>query len=565
LCIVHCALCIMHYELCIEKNMFLSTRNKKKSVTASQAIIKGLADDGGLFVPHEFPVLTGDDFVALLDMDYAARASFVMGKLFVELKEFLPDFTKTAYSKFEEDDGAPLVKLDEKLYFLELWHGPTYAFKDIALTILPSLLAKSKELVGDKSKTLILVATSGDTGKAALEGFKEDIKSSCDADCVRHAAASRDLSSSSTHPHAACCPPDTAFSTLSTNASKEKTFKHGGIDVVVLYPTDGVSNLQKLQMQTTTGGNVKVLAIRGNFDDAQSSVKEIFGDKNVAEKLAKNNINLSSANSINIGRLVPQIAYYFSAYADMVDSGTISHGDKINFCVPTGNFGNILAGYYAKKMGLPINKLICASNKNNVLTDFFNTGTYSLKREFYKTTSPSMDILISSNLERLIFEFSNRDDKLTASRIADLKIKGSYSVSDKELKELQKEFTADFSSEEEVDKTIDDTFEEYGYIIDPHTAVALSVYNKYKLAQKDKTPTVIVSTASPYKFTADVLTAIGETPTGNDKKDIFLLEDLTALPVPETLADLFKMPILHKEVLDKGQIVNAIFKRYISV
>ena len=494
---------------------YISTRNKKISVSGAEAIVKGLSPGGGLFVPSEFPKLKKADFNALGNMDYAERASFIIGKFLPELKGSLDEFTKNSYSKFDEQDGAPLVKLDNSLYMLELWHGPTYAFKDVALTLLPSLLAASKQVVGNKNKTLVLVATSGDTGKAALEGFK--------------------------------------------NADS--------IDVVVLYPTDGVSNLQKLQMQTTTGSNVKVYGINGNFDDAQNAVKEIFACDESAKKLASKGIELSSANSINIGRLLPQVVYYISAYVDMLNAGDINFGDKINFCVPTGNFGNILAGYYAMQMGLPVNKLICASNKNNVLTNFFNSGTYDIKREFYKTSSPSMDILISSNLERLLFELSGRDDKLTASRIADLKSKNKYSITDKELKKADEFLYATWASEDDVSDMIAEYFDEYGYICDTHTAVALSVYHDYlDTLDKEhfdedgepKVPTVIVSTASPYKFVKDVLEAIDEKPTGSDKKDVFLLEEVTALPVPDSLRDLFKMQVMHKEVLGKDEIKEKI-------
>ena len=484
---------------------YISTRNKSITATAQEAIAKGLADNGGLFVPKEFPRFTKADFAKLGDLDYAGRAALVLGKFLPDFFDELPQFTQNAYSKFEDEDAAPLVKLAESLYFLELWHGPTYAFKDVALTILPSLLAKSKELIGDRSQTLILVATSGDTGKAALEGFK-DAKS---------------------------------------------------INVTVLYPTDGVSNLQKLQMQTTTGDNVKVYGIHGNFDDAQSAVKDIFSDVSLVAEFKNKGISLSSANSINIGRLLPQVVYYFSAYADMVDGDSIKYGDKVNFCVPTGNFGNILAGYYAKEMGLPVNKLICASNKNKVLTDFFNTGTYSLDREFYKTTSPSMDILISSNLERFIFELGGRDDKLTANRIADLNSKGSYSLTAKELKEAQNIFWAGYA--DDASECLEEVFDEYGYIMDTHTAVAKKVYDDYVADTKDKkTPTVIVSTASAYKFVKDVLEAIGEEPTGNDKKDILLLEDLTALPIPDSLLELFKLRVLHKSIIDKKDIKQQV-------
>ena len=486
---------------------YISTRDKTQSVSGAKAIVQGLSSEGGLFVPSTFPQLTKEDFDTLASQDYAQRANFIIGKFLPELAAQLPEYTAKAYAKFDEEDPAPLVKVADNTYLLELWHGPTYAFKDIALTLLPHLLVGSKAVLGEKDNTLILVATSGDTGKAALEGFK-DVQ---------------------------------------------------GTSIVVLYPQDGVSNLQKLQMQTTTGNNVKVLGIKGNFDDAQTAVKNIFTDKTIGESFAKKGIALSSANSINFGRLVPQITYYFSAYADMLNAEKIKLGDKVNFCVPTGNFGNILAGYYAYKMGLPVNKFICASNQNNVLADFFKTGTYSVEnRAFHKTSSPSMDILISSNLERLIFEFSNRDDVLTNARMADLKNKGAYSVSAAELKELQKLFVGGFASEEEVFACIDETFDTHGYIADTHTAVALSVYQSYASECGDKTPTVAVSTASPYKFVADVLVALGEKPTGNDKKDVEKLEDVTALPIPDSLNALFSLKKLHDKVVDKTAVTNEI-------
>ena len=376
---------------------FISTRNARRTVSGIRAVVEGLSEEGGLFVPAFFPSVDGAEMEKMLDMTYPQRAAFIIGKYLPELAGELDSYTDKAYSRFD-GDAAPLVKLDDSLFMLELWHGPTHAFKDIALTLLPYLLTGSKKLLGEKERTLILVATSGDTGKAALEGFK-DVP---------------------------------------------------GTDVIVFYPGDGVSALQKLQMMTQTGGNVYVAGINGNFDDAQTAVKKIFTDGAVHKELEKNGYKLSSANSINFGRLVPQIAYYFSSYLDMVDGGEIEMGEKINFCVPSGNFGNILAGYYAKRMGLPVGRLICASNKNNVLTDFIRGGAYSADRQFYKTTSPSMDILISSNLERLLFELSGRNDKLTAARMAELKDKGAYSISAEELGLLKSEFWADWSDENEI-------------------------------------------------------------------------------------------------------------------
>jgi len=485
---------------------FTSTRNKSIRVTGAKAIVQGLSSEGGLFVPLSFPRLTEADIKSLINLSYAERAAKIIGVFLPELKNKLLEFCTSSYSLFEDEDAAPVVKLSDNLYMLELWHGPTYAFKDVALTLLPHLLVESKRIIKDNSSTLILVATSGDTGKAALEGFKNV----------------------------------------------------AGTKVVVLYPEDGVSALQKLQMQTTTGSNVSVIAIKGNFDDAQSAVKQIFTSNEIAEKFKAKNIELSSANSINFGRLVPQVVYYISSYVDMLESGKIKFGDKINFCVPTGNFGNILAGYYAYCMGLPINKLICASNKNNVLTDFFKNGTYSKNREFFKTSSPSMDIIISSNLERLIFEFSNRDDKQTCERLDSLANKGEYSVTEKELIKLQELFVADFSTEEEVSSEIYEIFEEYGYIADTHTAVALSVYRKYTENSKDKTPTVIVSTASPYKFVTDVLKALKEKPQKSDEKNIKKLENITALPIPTSLEKLFSSKILHNKVIAKSEVIKVI-------
>ncbi len=484
---------------------YISTRNKKNKVSGTEAVVKGLSDEGGLFVPEEFPRLALEEIENLCELDYPSRSAEIIGKFMPELKEKLDSFTEKAYSRFD-GDAAPLVKIDDNLYILELWHGPTHAFKDIALTLLPYLMTGSKEQLGHKEKTLILVATSGDTGKAALEGFK-------DVD---------------------------------------------GTDVIVFYPQDGVSQMQKLQMTTTTGGNVKVFGINGNFDDAQTAVKKIFTDKETADIIAKYGYNLSSANSINWGRLVPQIAYYFSSYCDMLSGGQIKLGDKVNFCVPSGNFGNILAGYYAKQMGLPVNMLICASNRNNVLTDFISGGEYSVKREFYKTTSPSMDILISSNLERLLFELSGRNDALIAERMEKLKSDGIYSITESELAEMQKSFYAGCAEEDTVFNTVGEYFDEYGYVLDTHTSVAASVYAEYVAATGDETPTVIVSTASPYKFVDDVLAALGEKAGKTTQASLKKLEDLSAMPIPETLGGLFSMPILHKDVIDKSGAKDAV-------
>lgn len=484
---------------------FISTRNIKNKVSGAMAVVEGLSSEGGLFVPSMFPQIGIEELKKLVDMDYAQRSSFIVGKFLPELENVLSACTKKAYDKFD-GDPAPVVKVDDNLFVMELWHGPTHAFKDIALTLLPYLLTESKKILKKSERTLILVATSGDTGKAALEGF-------ADVD---------------------------------------------GTDIIVFYPSDGVSDLQKLQMMTQKGDNVFVSAITGNFDDAQTAVKKIFTDEKVKKELAQNGYALSSANSINFGRLVPQVAYYFSAYVDMVDANEIEWGDKINFCVPSGNFGNILAGYYAMMMGLPINKLICASNKNNVLTDFLRTGKYSVQRKFHKTTSPSMDILISSNLERLVFELSERNDTLTAKRMEQLKTDGVYSITDNELDLLKKHFYADYSDEDEVDETLYDYFEGFGYIADTHTSVALSVYDKYYDETSDETKTVLLSTASPYKFVNSVLNALGESAGKDEHSSLKKLEDITALPLPKTLEELPTLKKRFTTIIDKTDALKTV-------
>ncbi len=488
---------------------FISTRGKSQVDQASKAIAKGLAEDGGLFVPQTFPQFNNDDFYKLIDMNYAERACYVLRRYLDEYDyEQLLCACENAYSKFEENDAAPLVKLDDGTFIMELFHGPTLAFKDVALTLLPYLLRKGCDISGIKEQVLILVATSGDTGKAALEGFK-------DAD---------------------------------------------GIKIMVFYPSEGVSDMQKLQMCTQEGSNVNVVGINGNFDDCQTAVKNIFVSKEINDELLKNGVVLSSANSMNFGRLVPQITYYFSAYCDLISSGEIKLGDKINFVVPTGNFGNILAGYYAKKMGLPIEKLICASNSNNVLTEFFASGTYDRNREFFKTMSPSMDILISSNLERLIFELSGRDFVLTEKRMADLKDKGAYTISSQEKEVLDKEFFADYTDEEECEQTIGEVFDEYGYVLDTHTAVAYDVNSKYRQYTGDQTPTVVVSTASPYKFAHDVLKAVD----GKAPKDAFQsaskLYELSASPIPKQISELKNKQKIFNDVIEKTQAVDAVME-----
>ena len=482
---------------------FISTRGGE-CVSGAQAIVQGIAKDGGLFVPEQFPQVSKEELEKMLPQSYAERASFVLSKYLDEYDAAeLTKACEAAYARFEGNDPAPLVKIDAGLYMLELFHGPTCAFKDMALTLLPYLLRKGCDLCGIKETVLILVATSGDTGKAALEGFKDA----------------------------------------------------NGVKIMVFYPNDGVSKMQKLQMATQEGNNVRVVAVRGNFDECQTAVKKIFTSDACKEELLKKGVILSSANSINFGRLAPQIAYYFSAYLDLVSSGQIDMGAEVNFAVPTGNFGNILAAYYAKRMGLPVGKLICASNKNNVLTDFIRTGVYDKRREFYKTMSPSMDILISSNLERLLFELSGRNAVRVQMRMDKLAAEGVYELYDEEKEQVQELLWADFCGEDETVETIYEFFEEYQYPMDTHTACAMYAAGNY-IAQheKDAAPMVVVSTASPYKFPQDVMYAI----TGNDIKDSFKaikhLNIATAMKVPASLSKLREKPVRFTEVADGDKL-----------
>lgn len=487
---------------------FLSTRGKQVLDNASSAIVQGLSTDGGLFVPETFPQL-GDKLSQLASMTYAERACMIIGSFLEEYdKSGLLNACKNAYSKFEDCDPAPVVKVDDKMFVMELFHGPTLAFKDVALTLLPYLLRAGADYCGIKENILILTATSGDTGKAALEGFKDA----------------------------------------------------NGIKIIVFYPSEGVSDMQKLQMQTQEGDNVKVVGVYGNFDDCQNAVKKIFSDNEIKKQLLEQGVILSSANSINFGRLVPQVCYYFSAYCDLINSGEINLGDKVDFVVPTGNFGNILAGYYAKKMGLPVGKLVCASNTNNVLTDFFMEGTYDANREFFKTVSPSMDILVSSNLERLVFEFSGRDGQLTAERMNELKSVGKYSLTEQERLEISKEFSAGYTCEEDCFETIKNTFEEYGYLLDTHTAVAYDVACSFNNSKSDDSPTVVLSTASPYKFTQSVLCAID----GKSPQDPFVsankLNQLTAMDIPSQITSLKDKQRRFTDVVERENTLDAVLK-----
>jgi threonine synthase len=493
--------------------LYTSTRNKNIKVTASQAIAQGISEEGGLFVPCELPKFSLDTIGKMVSMPYTQRAKNV-------LKYFLTDFTEEeldycvegAYApeKFSSDKIAPTVAINDKENILELWHGPTCAFKDMALQLLPYLMTVSAKKTADGKTIVILVATSGDTGKAALEGFK--------------------------------------------NVENTK--------ILVFYPVDGVSPMQKLQMTTQEGDNVAVCAINGNFDDAQSAVKAIFTNDEIKAELAKKNMMFSSANSINWGRLVPQIVYYFSTYCDLLDQGRIALGDEINVVVPTGNFGNILAGYYAKKMGLPIKKLICASNSNNVLTDFLKSGEYNKNREFFTTTSPSMDILISSNLERLLYHMSGDDDSLVRNLMNSLSTDGKYEVSQELIKNIQTVFDAGFCDESSVNDTIKEHFEKYNYLCDTHTAVALKVYENYVADTKDNIQTVIDSTASPYKFSKSVLTAVmnGKTPNLDEFEMVKELNSVTGADVPTPLKALKDKQVRFTNVCDKENMSDMVFR-----
>ena len=484
---------------------FISTRNENIAVSPAEAVIQGLAPDGGLFVPDHVPPAV-DRLKDWNKLDYIGLAANVLSLYFTDYDfEELTKIAYDAYSKGFSENVVEVKRVGEKAYMLELWHGPTLAFKDMALQVLPYLLRSAVKKTGEDRTIMILVATSGDTGKAALEGF----------------------------------------------AGVDKTA------ITVFYPGHGVSLVQKLQMVTQKGGNVCVCAVNGNFDDAQSGVKKIFSDGEFAKTADKMGYRLSSANSINIGRLVPQIAYYFWGYFKMAQDGAVPFGEAINVTVPTGNFGNILAAYYAKQMGLPIKKLICASNANNVLTDFFTTGVYTKNRMFYRTMSPSMDILISSNLERLLFEASGRNAQTVKDWMGQLKNKGSYDAKDI-LKFLQEDFYGAYCSEEQTAQEIKSVFERYGYLMDTHTAVAHFVYEQYRRETKDETPCLIASTANPYKFSADVLKAI----SGIQDPDEFicarLLYEASGLEVPSQIADLPFAQDRHQDVCEKEDMDNKV-------
>ena len=487
---------------------YVSTRDSSRRLTASQAIVEGLSRDGGLYLPESIPQLTLADIRALARLSYPERAAKIM-KLYLEefSEEELLGFAQKAYgpAKFDTPAAAPVVQLADNTYIQELWHGPTCAFKDMALQMLPYLLTASLKKTGEEKTVCILVATSGDTGKAALEGFR-------DVDRTK---------------------------------------------ILVFYPDGGVSEIQKLQMVTQEGRNVGVCAVRGNFDDAQTGVKRIFSDAQLRGTLASRGYFLSSANSINWGRVLPQIVYYVSSYCDLLASGAIKEGQTVNVCVPTGNFGNILSGFYAKKMGVPIGRLICASNENNVLTDFIRTGTYDRNRPFYQTASPSMDILISSNLERLLYLLSGSDEEVRGYMQA-LAETGRYTVSERVFRAVQAEFSCGFCTDAQGAQTIGKTFREKNYLLDTHTAVACTVLEGYRAENSDGTLTVVESTASPFKFCASVLDALGVTEHQPGTKVLGQLTAVTGREAPLPLASLAGKTPRFGEVADKTAMQSVV-------
>jgi threonine synthase len=490
---------------------YISTRGSAPSISSKKVIIKGIAEDGGLYVPSIFPYLGSNPFSSTDRDSYPGRVANI-------LQFFLTDYTagelstacKMAYAEnFDSPATAPMKFFEEAMAVLELWHGPTLAFKDMALQLMPRLLSIALRSEPEKYEVVILVATSGDTGKAALEGF---------------ASAA-------------------------------------GVRIFVFYPHEGVSEIQRLQMVTQRGTNVGACAVKGNFDDAQNGVKQIFSAPDVNGRLAAFHYRLSSANSINWGRLAPQIAYYFSGYEEMVAAGKIQRGQRINICVPTGNFGNILAAYYALKCGLPVSRLICASNRNKILTEFIRTGLYDRRREFYKTESPSMDILISSNLERLLFELAGRQSAILSEWMEKLASRGWYTISSLALDQLQSFFYGGFADRKETLWAIKEAFEKYGYLMDPHSAVGYSVLRRYREETGDNSPALLASTASPFKFNRAVLEALGRDPAA--KNEFSLLEELSSIsgqPVPGKLAELKSLPEIHKGVCEKQEMADVLYR-----
>ncbi|UNC92349.1 threonine synthase [Candidatus Contubernalis alkaliaceticus] len=493
---------------------YISTRKNYHKVSAAEAIKLGMVPKEGLFVPENIPDITGEQLMGMARLSYQQLTQEI-------LRLFLTDYSREEVNEcvaqayrpgvFDSKDIVPLHKLSEHSFIMELWHGPTAAFKDVALQIMPYFLSKAKQKLKIKKDTVILVATSGDTGKAALEGFK-DVQ---------------------------------------------------GIKIIVFYPYGGVSSVQELQMTTTEGSNTHVVSLKGNFDDCQNAVKEIFSDQEFNQDISDSGYELSSANSINWGRLAPQIVYYFWAYLKLLKTNAIKENEKINFCIPTGNFGNILAGYYACLMGLPIKRLICASNENKVLTDFINTGMYDRKREFIKTNSPSMDILISSNLERFLFEISGRRGEKVKQWFEELQTEGSFQVESSLLEKIQNIMVGYYADQGEILSTIKEVFENHNYLLDTHTAVGVNVYQNYRLKDPE-TVTVIGSTANPYKFNSSVLEALKGKEALTGKNEFILLEELKRISGQEIhpgLKNLDNKKVNHTisgEVKDIKRIIKAI-------
>ena len=490
--------------------LYVSTRGKTEMVSSAHAISSGLASDGGLFVPRDFPPVSRAEIDAMSEASYEERAVRVLSRFLTDYSEDeLRECVTAAYSKAKFGGfPAPLHALKKDLDILELWHGPTCAFKDMALQILPHFLTRAVNKTGEQKKVVILVATSGDTGKAAMAGF---------ADVA-------------------------------------------GTEVIVFYPYGGVSTVQQLQMTTQRGENVHAVAVEGNFDDAQTGVKMLFGKKELEQALEEHGCAFSSANSINWGRLVPQIVYYFSAYADAIKAGRIKNGDPVNFSVPTGNFGDILAGYYASLMGLPVNKFICASNTNNVLTDFINTGTYDRNRKFYRTISPSMDILVSSNLERLLFHLSGENDDFVKSCMEGLFEDGHYTVDKSVYEKIRGIFEGGCCDDAATKQTIGDVYKRFSYLCDTHTAVAVEVYYNYARKSGDTTPCVIASTASPYKFSPAVLEAVGSADAVCEDGFVMMerLHEITGEPIPAPLAAIQSKPVRFNQVTERSGMTDVV-------
>lgn len=478
-------------------NKYVSTRNSKIEVSASKAVLLGQAEDGGLFVPADLASFKRD-YHEITSLDFKGMAKYIWNMFFDDYgSDVIDELVERSYTgKFSSNLITPLAKVGDS-YVLELYHGPTSAFKDVALQALPNLLTKARDMNGETDEIMILTATSGDTGSAAMSGFS-DVP---------------------------------------------------GTSIVVFYPDGGTSETQRLQMVTDTGSNTTACAIRGNFDDAQAGVKKIFREIPKPSK----GVSLSSANSINIGRLVPQIVYYFSAYRQLLDMGSISDGDKVDFIVPTGNFGDIMAGYFARCIGLPIRRLVCASNKNDVLTEFINTGHYDRKRDFYKTTSPSMDILVSSNLERLLYYICGEEH--TVSYMKQLEEAGEYQITSDELADIQSVFTGLCASDEEGSVAIKEVFETEHYLMDTHTSIAWSCMEKYS---KDDVPKVVLSTASPYKFCASVLSALGLEVSDSDRKNMEACRKHTGAPIPAGLAGIFDKRIKHTDIIDSSDMKDYV-------